>query len=243
MAKANSCLKALDAKPELEAFSKNVKNWISYLEYELARVGGVSLAAGESKFLGLDNCFRYGEHFQEDFKSFFLPYDYRKEDRINFTVLKGKSGLVIKINQFDCDTRALEETWEKATGGVEESWFLKILIDPGTNKRNTMLLDFAPKGRFVLSQNIEYRHRQYLVRTLPVVEKNINVSYCGEAFSWNMEIEIPYKLLKRTPRKNEKWGFNMISNPGFKGQKNNIWRPCYESYEYGNPLLMGEIKF
>jgi len=239
----NICLLKLKDNVKYEYLYKNVKLWSDYLEYEIKRLQGDSIKvnSNENKFLNVDNCFRYSQHFYTDFDGFFSPYEYVKSDKINFSVNTNKDSLLVSINQFDCNVEELESIWEKIKGNTAESWFLNIIIDTHNDGKKGLKFVIAPKGRFILRSMIEFKHRQYLLETMHFIETRIKTQFKKGPFWWTLDIKIPYNLLGKIPKEGEVWGLNIVSNTCMGAMKCHTWRANYEPF--GNIKMMGKLIF
>ncbi|OGF50032.1 MAG: hypothetical protein A2231_07360 [Candidatus Firestonebacteria bacterium RIFOXYA2_FULL_40_8] len=242
---AENTLKILEGKVNNEYYYKNVKLWKDYLEFEVKRVQGETLKAdsGEVGFLNVDASFRYSQPFYSDFDGFMSPYDYTGSDKINFKVDSDKKGLIVRLNQFDYNVKELESIWDSIIGNNCESWFIRMNIDPDTDSRKVVSLVSAPRARFILKQDIDYKNKQYLICSMSKIEKRIKTTYSSESYSWSLEFRIPFEVIGKKPKKGDVWGFNISANTSMKGLKNHAWKANYEMFGSGNMKMLGKLIF
>ncbi|MEI6845894.1 MAG: hypothetical protein WCK36_02465, partial [Candidatus Firestonebacteria bacterium] len=198
---------------------------------------------GEYGILNVDTSFIYSQPFYSDFDGFFTPYDYIGSDKISFKVDSNASGLVLEVYQYACSLKELEEVWDSIIGKRPEIWFLRINLDPATQERKVVSLISAPRARFILRENIDFKSRQYLLCSMKHLEKEIKTEYHKETHSWTLKYCIPYSVIGKKPGKGAVWGFNLTANTSMKGLKNHSWRANYEMFEFGNPKMPGKLQF
>ena len=227
----------------------NVRDWINHLDYTAGRVQTPQIVCDsnsatvnkEAGHLGQDICFRYGDYFHEDFDGFFDKQIYAKTDDLSFTLTNTGKALRIDFLHTAEDIEKLESVYDSIKGTDGESWYMRIMIDPGTSGKRLKAFDVAPRGRWVQKRKIENLNKQYLRVSLSEPAPSVKAEYVPEKYSYRLSLTIPYSAIGKKPSKGSVWGFNVVSNAVIGARRNFSWRANFEWHS--DPYLTGKVIF
>ena len=210
------------------AFRTNVETWLDYLKLELAHMTPPKAAcprgpSGEFHPLFHDDCFRMGEHFTEDFVSFFRPVDYERRSGISFATWNAGDALAISWREQGIDIEQRKAQWEKYRGSGSDVFVTRALIDAGDGLKKIIVW---PMGQKV---------------ALGIRFVDVRTEFVCDATSWQTTAYLPFALLGRAPKPGETWRMNVTSNPYVARNLQYTWVPQYDGGI--NPGLLGRIRF
>lgn len=220
------------ADPAHGTLRTNVTLWRDYLVWvrrnELVAPRAICAGRQGTPPLPLqhNNCFRTGEDFLKDFTSFFQPVDFMRAARLSMRIWRTRQELVVQLHEDGIGLGGRKARWLEYHGEGSDSHVLRLFIDvENSGKRGDTYIVFPVGGGVARGTKREIPHTMELA---------------DHDDSWDMTVHLPFKVLGRTPRKGETWGFNLTANPFVTRNTCYTWAPQYDA---NNPLRYGKLTF
>ena len=184
----------------------NVRLWLEFLKTELARSKPPKTACsdepGEFLPLAWEHGFRAGEHFAEDFLSFFRKMPPAPESKLSFRIWHTSTALVIAMRERGIDPEQRRRQWERYRGSGSDSFVEHIHIDVGGKGEQNERFIIWPAG-----ESVSAGKRPHV---------KAKTKFTCDATSTTTTVWLSWKLLGKRPRKGDVWGLNIVANPAIE---------------------------
>ena len=208
------------------SYAANVQAWLDYLDAELAHMAPPATTCGDQPLfhsLFHDDCFRMGEHFIEDFASFFKPVDYQRPKDLSAGFWRTDDALVISYRERGCDLPARLARWKEYQNSGSDGFVMQARIMPPGGEMRSLTL--WPNG-LAVSMGTQF--------------VDVATKFQTTADGWEATMYVPFALLGATPKKGQSWRINVTTNPFIRRNMCYTWSPQYDCI---NPGLFGKVKF
>lgn len=217
------------SRPADAAHAANVRNWLDFLAVEKAHMVPPATTCGRDPGPSLelfhDDCFRMGEHFLEDFSSFFAPVDYQRPCNTTVQFFRSPTELAVTFRESGIDLQKRLARWEEYRGSGSDWFITRVYVDPG--KGPVRFFTILTKG-----ERVVYRNGFIDART----------EFSAEDNGWQLTTYLPFSYMGSKPSKGQTWRINVTVNPYIERNRCYTWSPQYDSAA-GNPSLFGTMTF
>jgi hypothetical protein len=227
---AQNSLKEAKSFPDIE---KNIKNWLSFLREERARLGVPEIVcSGKNEnwhFLTCNGPLLPPLRFENQMLSFFIPQKIERQKPQEYCETKPIKAHSFRFNIFyDKEYLHLLVKMDGREGS------LIIFFDPSYSRKNYYQYEIDLNRGIRRENYVELIHGRGL-RYTPDWKSGVKVKNNDES---TMHFSFPFNRLGFSPKKGDIWGFNI-----YYSNKDNSFAFCSMLGSVGAPARFGKIMF